>query len=116
MRALLLVAAVVFAGCSDAADTQYLPVGSRCSSMSQCGTSPFDCQLTGFPGGYCTRPCTTDGDCPLDSLCSAHQCGRRCTSDGDCRQDEGYGCKALSSSTAVCAPVPAPMDLGPPSG
>ena len=78
-----LMLAFVAAGCSDSANTQYLPIGSRCSSSAQCGTAPYDCAATGYPYGYCEKPCTTDGDCPADSLCSAtvHACRRVCTHD-----------------------------------
>jgi hypothetical protein len=121
VRALSLVAVALAFGCSDAPNTQYIPIGSRCSSADQCGTTPFDCAVTGYPGGYCERPCTVDGDCPLDSLCgNARLCRRRCASDADCRVNEGYACFALAPSAGVCEPrQPAtmgPVDLGPPSG
>jgi hypothetical protein len=121
VRALILVAAALPAlllGCSDPSNTQYLPVGSRCTMAGQCGTMPFDCVTSGFPGGYCTRPCTTDGDCPLDSACSLQQsCRRRCTSDADCRQSEGYYCAPPTSGHMLCEPRPlAAMDLGRPTG
>ena len=72
---------VAAAGCSDAGEHAVLPIGSRCSSDAQCGTAPYDCATTGYPYGYCEKPCTTDGDCPADSLCSAtaHACRRVCT-------------------------------------
>ena len=119
MRALFLVAAALIAGgCSDPENTQYLPVGSRCMSASQCGTMPFECPSNnGYAGGYCTRPCTTDGDCPLDALCHSQACRRRCTQDGDCRQSEGYYCAPLQGIPAVCEPhTVGAMDLGPPRG
>jgi hypothetical protein len=117
VRALVLVAVALIAGCSDPENTQYLPVGSRCSSSGQCGTTPYDCSFaSGLVGGYCTKSCTTDGDCPLDSTCQAHSCFRRCTKDSDCREAEGYYCAPVNSFPAFCAPRPAPMDLGPPSG
>jgi hypothetical protein len=65
-----LVLSLVAAGCSDASNTQYLPIGSRCSSSGQCGTSPYDCAISGYPYGYCQKVCALDGDCPGDSLCS----------------------------------------------
>ncbi len=111
-----LAIAVFLAGCSDPANTQYLPIGSRCGTSSQCGTSPFDCNVS-LAGGYCEKPCTTDGDCPADSLCSpsTHECRRKCQTNGDCRAAEGYACVALSPQTAVCE-AGAPMDGGLPSG
>ncbi len=117
MLALTLVGAAAALGCSDAANTQYLPIGSRCSSSSQCGTSPYDCAATGYPFGYCEKPCTTDGDCPADSLCSAlvHACRRVCSSDTSCRVSDGYSCQPVAGGRGVCEAAPL-MDGGLPSG
>ncbi|MGZ3408097.1 MAG: hypothetical protein ACXVAN_16720, partial [Polyangia bacterium] len=52
MKWAALALALVAAGCSDASNTQYLPIGSRCSSSSQCGTSPYSCAIAGYPYGY----------------------------------------------------------------
>jgi hypothetical protein len=100
----LVTLALVAAACSDSANTQYLPIGSRCSSSSQCGTMPYDCAATGYPFGYCEKPCITDGDCPADSLCSptAKACRRVCTTSADCRIAEGYVCQQLISGKSVC--------------
>lgn len=116
VRSALAIVALLVA-CGDPSNTQKLPVGSRCSSSSQCGTPPFDCAAVGYPGGYCEKPCTTHGDCPADSLCSPalHQCRRRCASNKDCRVDEGYGCRTIGGTDAVCEAGP-PLDGGQPSG
>lgn len=118
-RALILVAAAaastVWVGCGDPTGTQYLPIGSRCMQASDCGTSPFTCDTAGFPGGYCSRTCVTDGDCPADALCAGDkECRRHCTADADCRQAEGYACGFPSGTTSgVCLPGPStPRDLG----
>ena len=113
----LALAALVAAGCSDAANTQYLPIGSRCSSSGQCGTSPYDCALSGYLGGYCEKTCATDGDCPSDSLCSplVKACRRVCTSDTECRQADGYSCQPIAGGRHVCETMPS-MDGGLPSG
>jgi hypothetical protein len=111
-----LAIALVVAGCSDPANTQYLPIGSHCTSSSQCGTSPYDC-ATAYRGGYCEKPCTTDGDCPADAVCSpaVKACRRRCTTSADCRAAEGYSCQPLVGGVGVCEAGTA-MDGGPPSG
>ena len=118
VRALVLVAAALILGCSDPPKTQYLPIGSRCTSPGQCGTMPFDCNTAGFPGGYCTLACTTDGDCPLDALCAHdHACRRKCSIASDCRSGEGYTCAPLTTSTSVCVPGSgSAVDLGRPAG
>lgn len=45
------------------------PVGSACSVNSQCVTA--ECRILGFPGGSCTKSCTTAADCPSGSTCGA---------------------------------------------
>ena len=111
----LVIALVAAAGCSDPAGTQYLPIGSRCGGSSQCGTPPFDCAATGYPYGYCEKPCTTDGDCPADSLCSAavHACRRTCATADACRTSDGYSCQLLISGKGVCEAASS-MDGGAP--
>jgi hypothetical protein len=112
----LVTLAIAVAGCSDPANTQYLPIGSRCGSSSQCGTAPYDCAATGHPFGYCEKPCTTDGDCPADSLCSptVKACRRVCTVATDCRTADGYACEPLISGKSVCEVAAGSMDGGSP--
>jgi hypothetical protein len=99
----------VAAACSDAANTQFLPVGSRCSSDTQCGTAPYRCIADNHPFGYCDKPCKVDSECPADSLCAtaAGACRRKCTVATDCRVSEGYSCQSLATST-VCDTAPTP--------
>jgi hypothetical protein len=99
----VLAIALVAAGCGDPDNTQYLPIGSRCSRASQCGTSPYACDAS-LPNGYCDKGCTTDGDCPADALCNptVHLCRRRCKVPDDCRVSEGYKCVALVGGETVC--------------
>jgi hypothetical protein len=111
----LWIIAVLVAGCSDAANTQYVPIGSRCTASNSCGTSPFDCRTSGYPGGYCEKPCATDGDCPADSICGlvldgARSCRRRCSGPSQCRQNEGYTCVVLPMGS-VCD-LPSIVDGG----
>jgi hypothetical protein len=114
-RALLVVAALLISACSDPDNTQYLPVGSGCNHDSDCGTSPFSCAITGYYGGYCQKPCSTDGECPADSLCAVavKQCRRKCATEGDCRPH--YVCVPGASSTVCDVPTSgSPMDGGSP--
>lgn len=115
---LLLLAAA----CGDPANTQYLPIGSRCSRDHQCGTAPFAC-VTSYPGGYCEHACATDGDCPKDSVCvlpagapAMRACRRVCTANEQCRAGEGYLCVPLGGTASVCDWTGGPMDGGLPSG
>ena len=112
---LALTLALAVAGCSDPSNTQYVPIGSRCSSNTQCGTSPYDCAISGYPFGYCEKSCTTDGDCPADSLCSAvvKACRRVCSSDTACRTADGYTCQSVAGGRGVCEPGPS-VDGGQP--
>ena len=119
VKQVLCIIALLVAGCSDAGNTQLQPIGSRCTAANTCGTPPFDCRTNGYPGGYCEKPCTTDGDCPADALCGllvdgARSCRRRCSTDSDCRHSEGYVCVALPMGH-VCE-VPTAVDGSRPSG
>jgi hypothetical protein len=83
--------ALIALGCSEGNNVQSNPIGSRCSSTGDCGTKPYNCN-TSAPGGYCQKDCLTDGDCPGDSICPAHECRRKCSSTSECRETEGYAC------------------------
>jgi hypothetical protein len=62
----------------------------------------------GYPGGYCDKPCATDGDCPLDSVCAATRCRRKCVDSNNapeptkCRQFEGYTCRVGLATAPFC--------------
>jgi len=90
------------AGCDDAPNTQRLPIGTRCADDGTCGTTPYVCVLSKYPGGYCARPCTTDGDCPLDSICAQLSCRRKCVDDSTCRKAEGYVCRTTGATAPYC--------------
>ncbi|MEO6953742.1 MAG: hypothetical protein ABI321_18215 [Polyangia bacterium] len=84
--------ALFLVSCGAAPNTQYLPIGQRCTHPGDCGTTPFECDDT-KPGGYCAEPCVTDGSCPTDSVCvNKTTCRRKCSTNADCRQTEGYAC------------------------
>ena len=104
MRRLFLVGVALFSlACGSADNVQYLPVGTRCTSSGQCGTNPYFCNESGYPGGYCEKPCTADGDCPSDSVCAAVACRRKCATDVQCRQAEGYSCRnVVGATTTYC--------------
>lgn len=105
--AALTLVVLVAAACSDGSNTQYLPIGSRCSHDSQCGTSPYDCAVAGHPFGYCEKTCMLDSECPADSLCDTpvHACRRACTDDSECRVSDGYACQPLEGK-GICDAAP----------
>src|SRR4051812_42268099 len=88
-------------GCSAGPNTQNNPIGSRCTSNDSCGTKPYNCLTMGHPGGYCQKDCSTDGDCPSDSVCVSFECRRKCSTAADCRASEGYAC-VITPVTSVC--------------
>ena len=105
MRRLARMALLLFgtiASCAGDPNTQYLPIGSRCGSNGDCGTTPYTCVTAGYRGGYCQKDCTTDGDCPTDSVCALRECRRKCKASSDCRAAEGYACRDVQATFTVC--------------
>ncbi len=92
----LIVCLLGASACGEGPNFQRVPIGTRCTDDDTCGTTPFGCATTKYPGGYCTRSCSTDGECPLDAICVALSCRRRCSlgDDATCRQSEGYVCRS----------------------
>ncbi len=83
-------------------------VGSCCGSDQDCGE--LTC-LRDFPGGYCTRDCAADHDCPGDAQCLQMTgsfdgiiCLANCGSARPpCR--ERYSCQNVGGvSDPVCVP------------
>ena len=101
-----ILCAAAFLGCSSAPNTQRLPIGERCGDNDACGTVPYSCAITNYPGGYCQKTCATDGDCPADSVCFASECRRSCSPDKLCRTSEGYVCRPGASSPFCDVPTP----------
>ena len=75
--------------------------GDACQTHAQCGQGEY-CQphQTGFPDGFCSKPCRTSNDCNAGTRCVAETvpdnqtplgfCSPSCTQDSQCR--DGYGC------------------------
>lgn len=102
MRGFVVAALLLVAACGSPDNQQYLPIGTRCTESGQCGTKPFFCRETGYPGGYCEKPCTGDGDCPSDAICVGSACRRKCSDVSLCRATEGYVCKSGTATTTYC--------------
>ena len=98
----LVLATSSLLGCGSSA------VGQACTRNDDCHTGQT-C-LTSAPEGYCTKPCTQEGEqleCPGDSVCAPHTnalvCSTPCERQEDCR--EGYECTGIANpSTRVCRP------------
>jgi hypothetical protein len=119
---MLIVAAVM--ACSDD-DENSVPrnaagVGNHCARDADCPTGT--CYL-GPGGGYCTVPCSDEGDtaaCPVDTVCkpiqggparcllicgSSSTCGETSCGDGYC--PTGSSCVSVSDTSArACEPLP----------
>lgn len=69
-------------------------VGAACEVTADCAAD-LEC-VTDFGGGYCGKAgCTTNAECPTDSLCIQHTddvgyCFRTCVDAADCTLCRGY--------------------------
>jgi hypothetical protein len=75
---------------------------------AECSTD-FDCThrclpRTTWPGGFCTRSCASDLDCPAGASCADAVCLYACFDDADCHfLSAGWSCRTLAGAL-VCAP------------
>jgi hypothetical protein len=119
-RALALVVLFALSGCTGTGNnppTQNLSIGAPCGSSAECGDAPpFACDVT-RTGGYCTRPCATNFDCPIEAVCApvpgaGSVCVKKCDTGNDCRFGEGYVCHSatvegdLGASQSFCGVPP----------
>lgn len=75
-------------------------VGNYCEANADCATG--ECYL-GPGGGYCTSPCSEEGDvseCPLDTVCKPIQGGAR-------------RCLLVCGSASTCDELSCPEDFCP---
>jgi hypothetical protein len=84
-------------GCAPPTITQKALIGDKCAQNADCGSQWFYCITDDF-GGYCSKDCKSDADCPLESICSfgsgSGQCHKKCNTTSDCRTN--YLCHAAS--------------------
>ena len=76
MRNLVLLGLVLIAACGSSAGPTSRAVGGACTANSDCDQMCLSNQT--FPSGYCTRPCTSDGDCASGSMCVKDDFGQVC--------------------------------------
>jgi hypothetical protein len=85
-------------------------LGSACGTNADCepGQTCLTEQDSGWPGGFCTKACSAEADCPMSFQCvpddqGNHHCMASCTKTTDCRT--GYACfDAYGTQTPVCWP------------
>jgi hypothetical protein len=62
------------------------------------------------PGGYCSKDCKTDSDCPSEAICAfdgaVGGCHLICTDPKVCRFSSGYECKPASTMPSSLATKP----------
>jgi hypothetical protein len=97
------------AGCGqDDVGPQSRMIGGRCTTDSDC-VSRCLTDATTFPGGYCTVPCASNGDCPARSTCVAREggiCMATCQVTRDCSDyGAGYKCARQTSQGAGSDPL-----------
>jgi hypothetical protein len=97
----------------DTVDSGVMPMFSPCTSRLRCeGGAQSLCIGTGegYPGGLCTRSCSSDAQCGDLGVCipfgTGMRCFPRCDNASDCRA--GYNCFALGGTRPpedrVCFP------------
>lgn len=87
------------------------PPFEPCTMNAECPAPGALCitEAMGYPGGLCTRRCTSDSQCGAGGTCAAYGAERRClptcASGTDCR--DGYNCFSLTSQAGVhvCLPL-----------
>src|SRR5436309_2828048 len=100
----VVLGGLALSGCSSDTITQKLLIGSSCSVAADCGTQPyFDCIDTTH-GGYCTKACKSDPDCPTEAICAmtgdTGQCRVMCP-PAICHKD--FQCRPASSDMSSIA-------------
>ncbi len=83
-------------------------LGESCAQNGDCASASCLPESTGFPGGYCTAPCSNNG-CPDNGECvsnydptGASTCVSTCRGNTDCRN--GYLCVQVPGAPSVCMP------------
>lgn len=82
--AVVLAGLLAIASCQDSLVTR--SIGARCDASDECDDRCLP-EGEGFPGGFCTTDCTTQGDCTVRTACVELQggvCLYDCKSSFDC--------------------------------
>ena len=82
-------------------------VGSNCTSTADCnpnGGSNFTC-FSSVPGGYCSKTCSADTDCPQGAFCGSNGiCIDACDSHlGDCLRGQQCATGPLAAASPMAA-------------
>lgn len=114
LRAAVALAAVLaLNGCGNGVGNDGAVVGGDCVVSGECHVDSRCLTGASFPGGYCSKSCDSDADCPDGSACVdaagvGGVCLLSCTAGADCRTSDGYDCVETASrgaggTTHVCA-------------
>lgn len=83
---LIVLACALVSACGSGVGNEGALVGGACENDADCHTR---CEQGGdFPGGLCTRQCSSNNDCPGGTVCADVQggvCLMECMSDAECR-------------------------------
>lgn len=108
MRLLVALCVLVFAACGgrDPGDIDEV-IGAACTSDRNCAER---CYLGGeFPDGFCSLPCRSDNDCPIDTYCmevAGGVCMYACPAFDCARLGRDWECRdkrrKMGGDVAVC--------------
>jgi hypothetical protein len=101
----LLVCSPTVSACTRSVDANRA-IGLPCSAAAQCVSLCLPPSI--YPGGFCSRACRVDDECPVGALCSNNVCLFACFDDDDCSLlandlRGGWSCRDLAGKL-VCAP------------
>jgi hypothetical protein len=101
---LRILALALLASCTRA-DTASRDLGAPCGTDLDCGRRCLP--APSWPGGFCTRPCAADRDCPVGSACADGVCLFSCFDDQDCGfLQPAYGCRDRGGKLVCAPPLP----------
>lgn len=97
MKCLVFLCVLAAAACGHGDGDIDEVIGDSCSDDRDCEER---CFIGGdFPGGFCSRACSTDNDCPADTFCMSESggvCMFACPTFDCARLGPGWECRSES--------------------